>query len=43
VKLLEIKVDREKTEKAVSKITGTEYFKKLRTEAADIREKRKKA
>ena len=43
VKLLEIKVDREKTEKAVSKITETEYFKKLRTEAADIREKRKKA
>ena len=42
VKLLEIKVDREKTEKAVSTITETEYFKKLRAVAADIREKREK-
>ena len=43
VKLLEIKIDREKTKKAVSKITETEYFKKLREEAMDIREKRRKA
>jgi len=43
VKLLEITVDREKTKKAVSEITETKYFKKLRAEAADIREKRRKA
>ena len=43
VKMLEIKVDREKTEKAVSEITETEYFKKLKEEATDIREKRRKA
>ena len=42
VKMLEIKIDREKTKKAVSEITETEYFKKLREEAMDIREKRKK-
>ena len=42
VKLLEIKIDREKTKKAVSKITETEYFKTLREEAMDIREKRRK-
>jgi len=43
VKMLEIKIDREKTKKAVSTITETEYFKKLREEAMDIREKRRKA
>nr|CBH37965.1 hypothetical secreted protein, containing HAMP domain [uncultured archaeon] len=43
VKMLEIKIDREKTKKAVSEITETEYFKKLREEAIDIREKRGKA
>ena len=43
VKLLEITIDREKTEKAVSEITEIEYFKKLREEAMDIREKRRKA
>ena len=42
VKLLEIKIDREKTKKAVSEITETEYFKKLREEARDIRAKREK-
>jgi len=42
VKMLEIKIDREKTKKTVSEITETEYFKKLREEAMDIREKRKK-
>nr|CBH37968.1 hypothetical secreted protein containing Cache and HAMP domain [uncultured archaeon]CBH39934.1 hypothetical secreted protein containing Cache and HAMP domain [uncultured archaeon] len=42
VKMLEIKIDREKTKKAVSEITETEYFKKLREEAVDIRERRKK-
>jgi len=43
VKMLEIEIDREKTKKAVSEITETEYFKKLREEAMDIREKKKKA
>jgi HAMP domain-containing protein len=43
VKMLEIRIDREKTKKAVSKITETEYFKKLREEAMDIREKRSRA
>ena len=43
VKMLEIEIDREKTKKAVSEITETEYFKKLREEAMDIREKKKKS
>jgi DnaJ-domain-containing protein 1 len=43
IRELEITIDHEKTKKAVSKITETEYFKKLRTEAADIRAKRRKA
>ena len=43
VKMLEITINREKTKKAVSEITETEYFKKLREEAMDIREKRGKA
>ena len=43
VKMLEITINREKTKKAVSEITETEYFKKLREEAIDIREKRGKA
>jgi HAMP domain-containing protein len=43
VKMLEITIDREKTKKAVSMITETEYFKKLREEAMDIREKKRKA
>ena len=43
VKMLEITINREKTKKAVSEITETEYFKKLRAEATDIREKRGKA
>ena len=43
VKMLEIEIDREKTKKAVSEITETEYFKKLREEAMNIREKKKKA
>jgi sigma-B regulation protein RsbU (phosphoserine phosphatase) len=43
VKMLEITINREKTKKAVSEITETEYFKKLREEATDIREKRGKA
>jgi methyl-accepting chemotaxis protein len=42
VKMLEITINREKTKKAVSEITETEYFKKLREEAMDIREKRGK-
>ena len=42
VKMLEITINREKTKKAVSEITETEYFKKLREEAVDIRERRKK-
>ena len=43
VKMLEITTNREKTKKAVSEITETEYFKKLREEAMVIREKRGKA
>jgi len=43
VKMLEITINREKTKKAVSEITETEYFKKLREEAMEIREKRGKA
>jgi len=42
LKMLEIEIDREKTKKAVSEITETEYFKKLREEARDIREKKRR-
>jgi len=37
VKILEIKIDNEKTKKAVSKITETEYFKKLREDLQNVR------